>query len=489
MIEKSGLILAGIDTTKNLYELSINEEKMIKRTKTDIFDTKYINGLAPALLCYGAEVIRPSLGKKYEELHAKAKAKLIDHYKIFARNDKPFIVDSGGFQICVGKADKRYTSNLADIYSRLIAETAEYPNMLYFYLDILPTGDISPQFSIEKMMEFHELLMERTKDTNQKEKVYLVIQCNSPLAYDTFYRFIRDNAIHEQLNSHRYSVGGLVPLKFADSQYIVRPYMVALFDVIDLELSNIKKGIPIYFHILGTSSLLEMICVAWMTILLEARGINMIITFDSTSHISNTVRSGVTHYINENPNEDDPYEITNFSSRYADQSKMIFNRNYSNGHYFEKVKQDLLANLEFNIPDDPWYENTNDRRFTNQCIRALGFYESWAFSHLYDHVLKRSIERKDWIINSDQRCFLKQLMYDILSELDRKFLLSAGGRASNDSKLYSKVIQSLDWLDLSIQNKLPNSQKSYALVDSMFKKNASLATSMSVDIEDSFKNL
>ena len=43
MIEKSGLILAGIDTTKNLYELSINEEKMIKRTKTDIFDTKYIN--------------------------------------------------------------------------------------------------------------------------------------------------------------------------------------------------------------------------------------------------------------------------------------------------------------------------------------------------------------------------------------------------------------------------------------------------------------
>lgn len=482
---QDGLILAGFDT------FSVNYRNLTSDAfhETDRFyHNKYLDDLQPPLICYGAEIVKESMATKGLELHNAATDKLLSIYREYNRDKQPFFIDSGGFQICRGKVSPDYVDILTEYYTQFIQITTNdplYDNMLYLYLDVIPTNGITPEFAIRKMKEFQSLLMERTKQSKGNEKVFLVLHCNAKSSYDTFTKFIRNNSIHEELNSHKYAVGGMVPLNFNQSSYLVRPYMIAIFDMIDLELSNIKKGIPVYFHILGTSSLFEMICISWLNILLEYYELPLTITFDSTTHIGNSTRQGIIHYINDGSNPNDPYPITCFLSKYDTIYKCAYNRpiEFNNYYYFNKVRDDVLSIVDAIDPNDTWFDDTNNHRWTQQGIVGMNVYETWAFGKVFHYIKDVSNNKRDWIINKDKRCYLKQLIYEILSVLDSNFIFN-GGRKAFDSRICGRIIQSLEWFELAINNKLPNTMKSYHLVNGMFHDNDFLMTTPMIKFND-----
>lgn len=473
---ESGLVLAGFDTLVTNYKNLTTEEFA---RKPEYYDNKYIRDMQPPLICYGAEIVKESMATKGQSLHDAATKKILSIYDNFD-NNLPFFIDSGGFQICRGKVSPEYVDILIEYYTQFIRDTtstSKYDNMLYLYLDVIPTNGITPEFAITKMKQFQQILMERTAQYKGNEKVYLVMHCNAKSSYDTFYKFIRENSVHEELNSHKYAVGGMVPLNFNQSSYLVRPYMVALFDMLDLELSNIKKGVPVYFHILGTSSLFEMICISWLNILVQYYELPITITFDSTTHIGNSTRQGIMHYINDWSNPDDPYPITCFESKYQTIHKSAYNRplHLNNRYYFDKVRSEIMDNLEVLDPNDLWFDDTNNHRWTQQGIVGMNVYETWAFGKVFNYVKELSESKKDWIIYNDKRHNLKMLIMEIMGILNSNFSFN-GGRKSFDSRICGRIIQSLEWFDMALNKKLPNSMKSYSLVSGMFHDNDYLMT-------------
>ena len=385
----------------------------------------------------------------------------------------PFFVDSGGFLASIGRIQYSDLPYLIKYYTDYIHETCSnpmYDDMVYFYLDIVPSNGITPKDSLENMNKFHNILKEKVKDLpGALNKMYLVLQVNNEISYDTFYHFIRDNSIHEQLQSHKWSCGGMVPLNF--NQYSIRPYMVALFDILDLELTNLKNNIPVYFHILGTSAYYEMIFVAWMNILCEYYNIPLIITFDSTTHISNATRSGILHYINED-DENEPY-ITCIATKYKDIYNNVKNRGlgHNNLYYINKIKESLKKELVFRDENDSWFDN--NYRWTKVANNSMAVYETWAFSKIFNHIYNKCYEKRDLIINQEKHPDLKGLIVDIMNEIDGDFNPNRKSFARN---IVDPLVNSLDLFDNALNNKLDKRLKSYNLVQTLFHNNTVLAT-------------
>ena len=455
----NGLILAGYDSVIASYEkISKNYNK----------DNKLLLEMRPGLTCYGAEIVKKTLPKNGKQLHETVTKKFLNLYDNYHVEDVPWYIDSGGYQVCRGYVPPSYCEYLSDYYTQFIelcCNDNKYNDMLFFYLDLITTNGITKDFSIFQMKNFQKLLMDRTKNNKGHERVHLIIQVNNEVVYDTFYHFIRDNSIHEQLNSHKWAVGGLVVIDFNDPQYDVRPYMPAIFDCLDLELSTLKNNISVYFHILGTSSYYEMFLISWMNILCEYYQIPFIITFDSTTHINNSTRSGVIHYIDENN------DIIKLQTKYQFKDNII-NNNFTNYYYMNKVKEFLFNNIDI-VEDFDWYDDKN--RWSKLGANALSFYEAWAFGKVFDYIKNKCNEKKDLIIYEKNRWRLKSLIIDIMSKIDDNFI-SGASRKSFDSHILGRLIKSLDWFELALKNKLPNQNKSYHLIKRMFHTNTNLMT-------------
>ena len=478
----NGLILAGQDTPVGYYERFVKEDF---KSKPQYLNNKFIKELRPYLISYGTEIIKKSLPVKGKHLHKNACNKIFHIYNTYHQKGNPFFIDNGGYPISIGKVPFEYLDHLIEHYTNFIQETCgnpQYNDMLYFFLDITPTNGITKELATIKMLQFRDEMLKKINNIdNALDKIYLVLHCNNEASYDTFYHLIRDNSLHEQIPSHKWSCGGLVPLNFNLPQYIIRPYMTILFDVMDLELTSLKNNIPIYFHILGTSSSVEMIMISWLNILSEYYNLPLIITFDSTTHINNAARSGIIHYINDFTNPDDQYPITCIDVKWNDLYKSKYNRpSYlTNKYYIDKIWQDLKNNLEVINPDDPLYDN--NYRYTKIMNSVLSVYEAWAFSKVFDYIKDKCYEKRDWIINRDKRGNLKQLVVDIISDIDNNFIINSG-RAKFNRNVIAPLINSLEWFEQAIFYKLPSSKKSYNLVKTMFSDNIHLMTNPIVKI-------
>lgn len=469
----NGLVLAGFDTIISSFKKIVSDQF---KNSDKFLNNKIINEMRPGLISFGTGMIKKSLISNGDKLYESNFKIIDDSYKYCNKN--PFWIDSGGFIFSIGKVEQSYVSNLIEYYTKYIQETClnpEYNNMLYFYLDIVPTAGITKDFSLKHMKIFHDMLLDKIKDIpGAKEKMYIVIQVNNPIAYDTFYHFIRDNSIHEQLNSHKWSIGGIVPLQNNNPQYIVRPYMPAIFDCLDLELNSLKNNIPVYFHILGTSSYYEMFLVAWMNILCEYYNIPFIITFDSTACINNATRTGIIHYIDENNDNN----VIKLDSKHANINTRVDN-NYTNYDYLNKIKNFLFNNIDI-IEDFDWFEKG---RWSKIGSNALILYEAWAFGKVFDYIKNECYKKKDWIIYNKNRYNLKSLVVNIMQKIDNGFNSSVS-RKTFDSHIMGRLIKSLEWFESALKNKLPDENKSYYLINKMFNTNTHLMTNGIQKIEN-----
>ena len=463
----NGLYPSGIDSPAFCYSQLISDSyKKSDKYKSD----KYIQDIEGNMMCFGIEMIKKTLMKRDQELYQKAKYKILDAFNIVHVDNKPFFIDSGGYSIAKGDVPFNYVDYLIKYYLEFINFTLsddKYKDMYYMFLDILPSNIITKEMSINKMNEFLNRLLDVLDTQEKRNKMYIVLQFNSEYVYNTFFEFIKKSKIHEKIGSHKYAAGGMVLLDFNQTKYVVRPYMIALFDVLDLELNNLKNNIPVYFHILGTSCIYEMILVSWLDIYCKYYNIPLVITFDSTAFISNAVRGGTAHFINDFKDPLDIHPITKIrlKNKYLNMPLLHRPSNYTNLDYLNKIKEMIETNLDLEYKGDDWYDNKG--RFTTSGNYGVLVNEYWSLGKIYEWIKSKCLEYKEWIINSNLHYNLKYLINNIMIEINEDFSFN-GGRKNFDSNIAARLIQSLEWFNLAINNKLPKSYKSFELVKKMF---------------------
>lgn len=483
---KNGLYPSGVDSPAFCYSQLVSDSyKKSSSFKSD----RYIQDIKGTMMCFGIELIRKTLLRRPQELYQKAKYKVLDTFNIVHVDDKPFLIDSGGYSIAKGDVPFEYVDYLIKYYLEFIKFTLsddKYKDMYYMFLDIIPNNGITSDMSINKMNEFLDKLLDILDTQEKRDKMYIILQFNSEYTYNTFYKFIKESKIHERIGSHKYAAGGMVLLDFNQAKYIVRPYMIALFDVLDLELDNLKKNIPVYFHILGTSCIYEMILVSWLDIYCKYYNIPLIITFDSTAYISNAIRANVAHYINDYSDPLDKYPITKvrLKNQYLNLPLLHRESTYTNRYYLEKIKNQIETNLDLEYKDDDWYDSRG--RYTLSGNYGILVNEYWSLTKIYEWIKDISIKKKDWIIDKKLHYNLKHLINEIMIMLNEDFSFN-GGRKNFDTNIAGRLIQSLEWFDLAINNKLSKEHRSFNLVKSMFYDNIKFRTNPIIKFDS--KNL
>lgn len=480
-IIKNGYFAAGIDTNFNHYERLVTDEF---RKSDKYLTNKFINKRPPALLSYGIEMVKKSLPKKGDVLHKSAKRKLCGIYDTYHIDKYPFLIDSGGFSITIGRVDKNYIDHLRRWYIQFIREMCEndkYKDMLFQFLDIVPTGDITQQFALDKMLEFHNDLKSGLSGIDcALERMYVIFQYSTMEAYEIFRKLIFEHRIQDEYNCHKYSQGSLVPLNFNQSIYPVRPWMLGLFDTIRLEYDNLKKGSngqnsdTVYFHILGTSALVEVILATWINILCEEYGMDLVITYDSTSAINNAVRAGVMHYVDETLDPMDTQRITQFLSKYRTIDQCVPGRSFKNRYYINRMWDDLKSVLDVTDEDDPIFDDAH--RWTSMANCIFGVYELYSYTSMINYVRDVCMlpKNREIVLDREHRFYgLKNLLVQIISRVNPAFIMSSGKTRFN-TNVVANTINSLELADLALQGKFGQVPETRDLIDKMFYNNGEL---------------
>ena len=330
------------------------------------------------LECYGAFVIKPSLLKKKDALHIKATEMLMT-IRSRIPSEKHLFVDSGGFQIVGGRMRKSINvalPNLIDIYTKFIAEE-DFANTSYFYLDIPPVFGITPSESSAYMEMFHNKLMERTKASGKHRQLFFIYQANSPISFRVFRKFLQDHKVMEQLDSHKWAMGGLVPINMNDFSFWIRPYMIPLFEIIPQEYQYLRAGGEVCYHVLGVSNLFDFLLFSWMIAFNEYHNINLKITFDSTTAIYLAAKNGTVHHIDHETNMVVPISIL-----YADIMKLKSSRTNKDRvsdilHY---VRGAVGTSADYLADPNTWFDENN--RWTSGFLSAMCAYEFSAYAHV-----------------------------------------------------------------------------------------------------------
>jgi hypothetical protein len=290
-------------------------------------------------------------------------------------NNNMFI-DSGGYQVQMNFIDHTVVPYLIDGYCETIQNMKE-KNVFYFIEDIIatsynkekiPSMNIAKKLTIDGIKKMSELPEEKRKN------IYFIYHFQSRDVFRAWQDVLHKAHPNEYLESHRWSVGGIVADSGVpkDTNYIT--YMYPMIDILQQELSYLKKGGTVNLHILGVTAFLDIFFFGVLKRLFDIYDYKINITFDSTQPIIGICRGQ--KFLNYNKEKDYFFEaITNPNAaktrlrnsdlhNYGTYENFILNeieklKNEYNfigvpsGHYIDrsdkKPRIDTLANYMFTI--------------------------------------------------------------------------------------------------------------------------------------------
>lgn len=441
-----GLVEACFDTYVHRYL------KFIHDTSIEPFTDYFSENLANLLINFGVEVITPTMGKENKRSGLTDKAtSFVRYMRKCAPDSKAMFVDSGGFQILGGQVPLSNMTHLADMYTTFISDVKDIKNTYYFYLDVNVIGGISPDFSIKSMLDFQSKLEDKTKDNDQKSNIYLVYHCNTPIAYKTFLNYFDTYHIPERLGSHRYAVGGMVPLNFNNEKLQMKTYMYPLFEVIERERSYLDKGGHVYYHILGTSGFYEEFLILWCKSYFKQLGWNLHISFDSSTALSLAVRSSLLYHISDSD------MITQFTPKYNTLHQKPYNKQsdvHENAWYLKK----MLNKIKANLPMDPIYKlddvsdcyeptDNGKMRYTMPFTLSCVIYSYWACAEIY-RIFEKSVMSHSELVTDNGSARFDHMVSHIEQYATIKNMNTFNKRT------YRSLDKSFEYLKLFVEKKI-----------------------------------
>lgn len=220
-----------------------------------------------------------------------------DYVRQYFNNN--MFIDSGGFQIQMELIEPEHIPCLIEGYCDFI-HNIPHNNTYYFIEDVIPTqnGKVNRQQAFDNtilgMKEMSKLSEEKRKN------IYFVYHFQSPTIFDLWQDVMKAVPPEEYLGGHRWAVGGIVSNSGTSTDTSFISYMIPMQDILQREMTYLKQGKPMYFHILGVTGFLDIFFFTLFEALLKKYEMNVSITFDSTSSIMSVcLGNGFTFWEND----------------------------------------------------------------------------------------------------------------------------------------------------------------------------------------------
>lgn len=276
---RSGYIVAGFETLTSITDNFIKNSKgryTNNFTRDDI--SKFLGETCSGFLhSYGQYFPGKKNYSKYNKSEADTFRKC-RNTGFF--NNSDFIVDSGGFQISIG----RLTLNESNLLLKMYYEFLEENNDVYdraFILDVPPGPGCDIFHTFDQLYDLNLWSYQKAKKLSDitRNKMIYIHHFRTPKLWELFTKILRD---YDMFNSFQYhGTGGVVANMKSD---LTIPCIIYVLPIITL-LNECKKynRSLLNFHVLGGSSFRDILFYELFKIhVKEIHNIELNITYDSS---------------------------------------------------------------------------------------------------------------------------------------------------------------------------------------------------------------
>ena len=294
---QSGYVLAGFETLAGIFDNFIEGRRgrWNDNFTRDEISNFLANTCAGYLHSYGQNFHNKKKYDKYNANEANMYKKCRD-MGIF--NGCNLIVDSGGFQISIGKLTRRESDLLFRMYYDWLVE---YPDVYdrAFILDI-PPGPGCEIF--HNFYDVYNLNLESYKFAKEmlpdkvREKMIYIHHFRTPKLWEIYTRILRDYEMFDSFNYH--GTGGIVANMASDMSI---PCIIYVLPIIPL-LNECKKygRDHLNFHILGGANFRDVLYYELFMIAVKKKhNIDLNITYDSSGLYKQVMNARFIHVKDE----------------------------------------------------------------------------------------------------------------------------------------------------------------------------------------------
>lgn len=275
----SGYVLAGFETLAGLlHNFILNREGEYQNnfTRSDI--SRFLSTTCAGFLhSYGQNFANVKKYGKYNYREATIFDKCRD-FKLF--DDCNFIVDSGGFQISVGRLTRRESDLLYKLYYEFLEEYSDRYDKA-FILDIPPGPgcEIFHNFNDVYKLNLESYLKAKSLPEEVRKKIIYIHHFRTPELWKIYTKILRENDMFNSFNYH--GTGGIVANMASD---ITIPCIIYVLPIIPLLNECIKFNKKVLnFHVLGGSNFRDIYFYELFRVhVMKQHGIELNITYDSS---------------------------------------------------------------------------------------------------------------------------------------------------------------------------------------------------------------
>ena len=329
-MNKSGFVLAGFETLSNITDNFIKNTKGRYNnnfTREDIsnFFSKTCSGF---LHSYG----QTFAGKRNYSKHSKIEAQLFQNCRSTGFFDNSeFFVDSGGFQVSIGKLSRDEAILLSKMYYEFLEKYYEVYDRA-FILDVPPGPGCEIFHNFEDVYKWN--LSSYTIAANMpkyvKDKIIYIHHFRTPKLWEMFMKILKDYDMFSNFNYH--GAGGMTANLSSDVSIPCVVYVLPLTPLLN-ECKKINRSY-LHFHILGIATFRDIFFYElFQKHVKKKHGIDLIITYDSAV-IYKGLMTGRSLYIRDDN-----------VMRKVDIKSLQLNRPFKNGLKVADVYKNSLAKL------------------------------------------------------------------------------------------------------------------------------------------------
>lgn len=409
----SGFVIAGFETLAGLLDKFLVNKDFPDHFTKDQIQEFFVRTSNRFLHSYGHNVSQ----KSYRTTHAKLVAKNLRKCRDIGLFDKGlFYVDSGGFQISVGKLDRDQTQALSESYYGFIENYSDVYDRV-FTLDVVPGPGCKVLKSFKDVYDYNMKSYDTAKNLplEIRKKVIYIHHFRTPTLWKIFNEILNIDGMFESFE--HFSTGGIVANMASD---IIIPCIIYVLPLVPLLIKAKESGKKdIDFHVLGGSNYRDILFYELIKKhVLEEHGIKLTITYDSSGLWKGLLQGRYLIILDERISKK-----LDLREKWLDLSWSGIDSTFTNSNLTRKERfleeVNLMASA-FNFKKLSLENRTLYNPKTGTFYRDINVYAMlyllWMFSRVeemcrniideaYDFYLAKDFKRFNEIINESTRCF------------------------------------------------------------------------------------
>lgn len=287
-MKRSGYVLASFDTFAGITSRFMQGKK---GRWNDNFTAEQISSLLSRttegfLHSYGQEFPNKKDYSKYNNSYTKLLSKCINTGLFQGCN---IIVDSGGFQISIGRLDRRESNLLMNMYYEWVSENHDLIQR-YFILDVPPGPGCKVFKDFKDVYNLNLLSYRQAQDLpdNIRSKCIYIHHFRTPQLWKIYTKIMKENNMFPSFEYH--GTGGVVANMDGDTSIPCIIYILPLIPLLN-ECKRVGRNY-LNFHILGGANYRDVFFYSLFTrIVKDKHNIDLRITYDSSGVYKQTMHA------------------------------------------------------------------------------------------------------------------------------------------------------------------------------------------------------